>query len=110
LSDVVQFLIVDVIVLGHLFFEFLVTLLLKGTRINVVFSSLVVLNLLLLDRVLDFVDLILLLLDLIVHCILSFLALLLSSSHSVLQHLILVFHLLLEASLHLTHLVVKLGQ
>jgi hypothetical protein len=110
LSDVVQFLIVDVIVLGHLFFEFLVTLLLEGTRVNIVLTSLVVFNLLLLDGVLDFVDLVLLLLDLVVHCILSFLAFLLSSSHSVLQHLVLVFHLLLEGSFHLTHLVVKLGQ
>jgi len=110
LSDVVELFVISVVKLNHLFFEFLVTLLLEATGVDVSFAKLVILDLLLLDRILDLVDLVLLLLDLIVHCVLGFLALLLSSSHLVLESLVLVFHLLLERSLHLTHLVIKFSE
>lgn len=110
MSDVVKLLVISTVKFNHLLFKFLVTLLLQGTGVDVSFAKLVIFDLLLLDRILDFVDLVLLLLDFIVHCVLGFLALLFSSGHLVLKSLVLVFHLLLERSLHLTHLVVKFGK
>lgn len=109
LSDVVELFIIQVVVLSHLLLEFLIAELLEGARVDVVLTKLIILNLLLLNGVLNLIDSVLLLLNLVVHCILSFLSLLLSSSQSVLNSLILVFHLFLKGSLHLTHLVVKLG-